>query len=240
MLGTLAGRPAAIINFLEGMWPRKPERRPLRRRRRGAGEDASRRARFPMVARQCAVGRGLAAAVRCRRRRAPTSVQHGPARFPRAPNSIIWKRVWPKRSAARRDPRRSVSRQRVLSRRQAVRADRLPVRLQRHPRLRRRDLPQRLVLRARSFLQRHQGARVARRLWPRAQTVGGRAGRAAAAGARRGDALPADAAGRFSQRAARRAGAGRRIRWNMSASCASTRAWRACATTASSRSGLVA
>src|ERR1044072_9558995 len=23
-LGTLAGRPAAIINFLEGVWPRKP------------------------------------------------------------------------------------------------------------------------------------------------------------------------------------------------------------------------
>src|SRR6478609_2880563 len=24
MLGTLAGRPAALINFLEGMWPRRP------------------------------------------------------------------------------------------------------------------------------------------------------------------------------------------------------------------------
>ena len=62
------------------------------------------------------------------------------------------------RSAAGRHPRRPVPRQRVLPRRPAVRADRLLFRLQRHPRLRRRDLPQRLVLRDRRQLQRHQGA----------------------------------------------------------------------------------
>ena len=39
--------------------------------------------------------------------------------------------------------------------------DRLLFRLHRHARLRRRDLPQRLVLRARSLLQRHQGPRPA-------------------------------------------------------------------------------
>jgi homoserine kinase type II len=49
-------------------------------------------------------------------------------------------------------------------------------------------------------------ARVPQRLWPRAQPVRCRAGRTAAAGARRRTALPADAAGRFSQRAAGCAG----------------------------------
>ena len=32
MLGRLAGRPAAIVTFLEGLWIRRPERRPLRAR----------------------------------------------------------------------------------------------------------------------------------------------------------------------------------------------------------------
>ena len=45
-------------------------------------------------------------------------------------------------------------------------------------------------------------------------------------------ALPADAAGRLAQRAARARWCGRRTRWNISASCASTRRRRACATTA--------
>ena len=58
-----------------------------------------------------------------------------------------------------------------------------------------------------AFVQRHQGARAVERLRPRACAVGGGAGCAAAAGARIGDALPADAAGRLAQRAAGRAGA---------------------------------
>ena len=41
--------------------------------------------------------------------------------------------------------------------RQTFRPDRLLFRLHRHARFRHRHLPQRLVLRARSFLQRHQG-----------------------------------------------------------------------------------
>src|SRR5258708_28312544 len=74
--------------------------------------------------------------------------------------------------------------------------------MQGDPRLWRGDLPQRLVFRARSFLQRHQGPCLFRRLWPRAQTVAGGTGCAAAAGARRGVAVPADASGRFPQRPA--------------------------------------
>ena len=144
------------------------------------------------------------------------------------------------RSAARRDPRRSVSRQRVLPRRQAVGPDRLLFRLQRHAGLRRRDLPQRLVLRARSFLQRHQGARAAQRLWPRAQTVRGRAGRAAAAGARRGAALPADAAGRLAQRAAGRAGEAEGSAGICPQAALPPERQPACATTASTQPGCVA
>src|SRR5262249_35368688 len=68
------------------------------------------------------------------------------------------------------------------------------------------DLPQRLVLRAGSFLQRDQGARAAAGLCGQARAVGCRASRAAAARARRGDPLPAHPPGRLAQRAARRAG----------------------------------
>ena len=68
---------------------------------------------------------------------------------------------WPQRSAGRRHPCRPVQRQRLLPARQAVGPDRLLLRLQRRLRLRRRDLPQRLVLRGRQVVQRHQGARAA-------------------------------------------------------------------------------
>lgn len=63
-LRELSGRPAAIITFLEGVWPRKPNATHCRRRRRGAGQDASGKRQFYDQARQCAVGVGLAAAVR--------------------------------------------------------------------------------------------------------------------------------------------------------------------------------
>ncbi len=66
-LSELAGRPAVIINFLEGIWPRKPNAAHCAGGRPGAGENASRRARLSDVARQRAVGIGLASAVRCRR-----------------------------------------------------------------------------------------------------------------------------------------------------------------------------
>jgi hypothetical protein len=144
---------------------RAAERRALRRRRRGAGQDASGGRDFPMSRKNRCRSR---AGGRCSiwPRRAPTACSRACAISSRA-NSIISKRAG-RRICRRRHPCRSVSRQRVLPRRQAVGPDRLPVRLQRHAGLRRRDLPQRLVLRAGSFLQRHQGARAARRLWPRA------------------------------------------------------------------------
>src|SRR5947199_324222 len=73
--------------------------------------------------------------------------------------------------ARRRDSRRSVSRQRFLSRRAALRHHRFHLCLQRHARLRRRDLPQRLVLRERLFVQCHQGARIPQCLRPGTQAV---------------------------------------------------------------------
>ena len=136
-------------------------RRPLRRGRRGAGAHASR-------------GRGLSpasAATRCRSRGwRPLFEQAADARRRRAARPARDHRDGARpsrkglaaRPAAGRHPRRPVSRQRVLPGRQAVGPDRLLFRLHRHARLRRRHLPQRLVLRARPFLQRHQGPQPAR------------------------------------------------------------------------------
>ena len=67
-------------------------------------------------------------------------------------------KAWPRDLPQGVDPRRPLSRQRVLSRARGVRPDRLLLRLQRHARLRHRHLPQRLVLRVRRELQHHQGA----------------------------------------------------------------------------------
>ena len=87
-----AGRPAGGDHHLSRRHvAAQAERRALRRRRRGAGEDASGRARFSDDARQRAVGRGLAAAVRCRAARAPTRCSTGLRDVHRAPSSIISK-----------------------------------------------------------------------------------------------------------------------------------------------------
>ena len=201
------GRPArGDHQFSRRHLAAQAQRRALRRRRPGAGEDASGGPRFrdDRAPTRCRCRAG----VRCSiwPRRAPTSCSTACATFIARRARLSRKRRLAEESAARRDPRRPVSGQRVLSRREGVRPDRFHLRLQRHAGLRRRDLPQRLVFRDGSFLQRHQGARLPQRLWPRAAIVRGRAERAAAAGARRGAALPADAAGRFSQRAAGRAG----------------------------------
>ena len=127
----LAGRPAAIINFLEGMWPRRPNAAHCA----GVGEALAKMhlagRDFPLFREESAVGRRLAAAVRsggAARRQRPA----GLARFHRARTRSSRSEL-ADRSAGRRHPCRSVSRQRVLPRRQAVRADRLPVLLQRHP-----------------------------------------------------------------------------------------------------------
>src|SRR5580700_1220477 len=110
------------------------------------------------------------------------------------------------RPAAGRHPRRPVPRQRVLPRQEPVRADRLLFRLHRYARLRRRHLPQRLVLRDGPLLQRHQGARAAAGLCAGAPALPGRARPPAAARSRRRAAVPAHPAGRLARRAARRAG----------------------------------
>ena len=63
----LAGRPAAIINFLEGVWPRRPNAAHCT----GVGEALAKMhlagARLSDVPQEPAVGRGLAAVVRSRR-----------------------------------------------------------------------------------------------------------------------------------------------------------------------------
>ena len=117
-LGKLAGRPAAIVTFLDGMWIRRPSAAPLRRGRRGAGAAASGRRGFPDAARQRALGRRLAAAVRAGRRRAPTACSRGSAMT--SPRELDRPREeLAARPAAGRHPRRPVPRQRVLSRRQS-------------------------------------------------------------------------------------------------------------------------
>src|SRR5258708_4935229 len=111
------------------------------------------------------------------------------------------------RPAAGRDSCRPVSRQRVLPRRQALRPDRLLLRLHRCARLRCRHLPQCLVLRDRPFLQRDQGPKPAAGLCGGAPAIRRGTPCAAAAGTWRSLALPADAPGRLVRPPARRAGA---------------------------------
>ena len=97
----------------------------------------------------------LAAAVRGRARARPTRSRRAWQEI--ATSSSACERDLAGRPAGRRHPRRSVPRQRLLPRRQAVGPDRLLFRLQRLPRLRSRHLPQRLVLRAGWRVQRLQG-----------------------------------------------------------------------------------
>ena len=52
LIGELAGRPAALITFLEGMWMRRPTVGALPRGRQGAGAAASGRRGFSAVARR--------------------------------------------------------------------------------------------------------------------------------------------------------------------------------------------
>ena len=100
---------------------------------------------------------------------------------------------------------------------------RLLLRLQRRPRLRRRGLPQRLVLRARRRLQPHQGRGRCSRGYERVRPLtAAEIDGAAAARARRGAALPADPPRRLAERAARRAGEAQGPARISTASCAST------------------
>ena len=64
VLGKIAGRPAAIVTFLDGLVDPPAERRPLRGGRRSLGAAASGRRRFQDAAAERAVDRQLAAALR--------------------------------------------------------------------------------------------------------------------------------------------------------------------------------
>ncbi len=87
VLGKVAGRPAAVITFLDGMWIRRPSAAPLRGAGRGAGQAASRRARFQAQPHQCAVGRRLAAALR----ELPRAGERGAARPRRRSSPPSWR-----------------------------------------------------------------------------------------------------------------------------------------------------
>ena len=156
-LKELAGRPAALITFLDGLWVRRPEYRALRGAWRCARPFPSRRRRLPDVQSEQPVAAGLARAVRGDRRRRRQDQARAFRRDREGAASSG--RALARQPAARRDPCRPVPRQCVLPRRQGLGAHRFLFRLQRHARLRRRGLPQCLVLRVRRQLQRHQGAR---------------------------------------------------------------------------------
>ena len=63
-LGRIAGRPAAIVTFLEGMMAQKPKRPLLRGRWRGAWQTASGRRRLRLISPQCLGSRSLAGPIR--------------------------------------------------------------------------------------------------------------------------------------------------------------------------------
>ena len=174
-LGRLAGRPAAIVTFLDGMWIRRPSAAHCA----GLGEALARLhlagADFPMRRENALSVAGWRQLLRACGERAD-DVQRDLKALLAAELDLLEARV-ADGTAARRHSRRPVSRQCVLPRRQAVGPDRLLLRLHRHAGLRRRHLPQRLVLRAGSFLQRDQGPRAACELRQDAAAVAGRNGR---------------------------------------------------------------
>ena len=95
-LGRLAGRPAAIVTFLDGMWVRRPQRRAIARAVGTALAGCISPARtFAMTRRNALSVDGLAAAVRELRRRAPTT-------WPRASRETIATRARPCSSATGR------------------------------------------------------------------------------------------------------------------------------------------
>ena len=176
MIGTLAGRPAALITFLEGMWMRRPTAAHCREVGKALAALHLAGADFPLSRAERAVDRRLAQALGRPRMTAPTRSSRGsPPRSTRiSPHSTAH---WPTDLPAGVIHADLFPGQRLLPRRQAVRPDRLLFRLQRPLRLRRRDLPQRLVLREGLFLQPDQGHGAARRLPERAPAERGREAR---------------------------------------------------------------
>ena len=129
-LGELAGRPAAIVTFLDGLSARRPDARPLRRGRPRrwrtcicAGADfplsAANALRLP-VGRLCSKPPATGP-TRSRRRLREESAEELAALQAALADA----------ACQRGHPRRPLPRQRVLPRRKAVRPDRLLFRLQR-------------------------------------------------------------------------------------------------------------
>ncbi|CAA7623265.1 hypothetical protein MTBUT4_480014 [Magnetospirillum sp. UT-4] len=185
-----------------------PDAGPLRRAGAGHGRDAPGRGRFRAAAGQRFVGFRLAPPVRGRarprRRGHPRPGRLHRCRAGRAGAGMA------DGAAPGADPRRPVSRQRLLPGRprhaggEGVGHHRLLLRLHRLPRLRHRHLPERLVLRARPVVQRHQGPADAERLPQGPPALARGAGGAAAAGPGGGHALPADPALRLAEHPRRR------------------------------------
>ena len=138
-LAMLAGRPAAIITFLEGIWPRKPNVAhcagvgQVLAKMHLAGRD------FPMSRANALSVSGWRPLFDAAASRAD-ELQHGLRDFISAELDAPRKRHLAGAFAERRDPRRPVSRQCIFSRRKAFGPDRFHLRLQRHSRLRHRDL----------------------------------------------------------------------------------------------------
>ena len=194
---SIEGKAVALIEFLPGVSVDRADPGAGARGRRGAGADASRRARdFPRHAGQRAgpAAHGASLLDGC---------GADGARRDRSRACRSWSRAsWRSCAATGRhdlpalgDPRRPVSRQRADARRRGHRADRLLLRLHRHHRLRPRGDPCRLVLRQGRRAVRPGSRRgAARRLRGGPPARAGGAGGAAAARARRGAALPRHAA----------------------------------------------
>ena len=159
-LGRLAGRPGCDLHLSRRHRCSSADRAALRalsgrlwRKLHLDGRD------FPMARRiRCRWKAGSRFSRKPRRRRIasrPVS-RNGPGG-----SSRRCSRDWPADLPDRHHPRRSFHRQRVLHRPGGVGPDRLLFRLHGRTRLRRRDLPQRVVLRGGWIVQPHQGTRAA-------------------------------------------------------------------------------
>ena len=154
-LKELAGRPAALITFLEGLWVRRPNIEHCHALGDVLAHFHIAGADFPMFRANDlslpgwrklvqSIGAGADEVVPGLAAEIEKELAYLEKRWPSdLPQGVIHADLFP--------------RQRVLPRRQGIGADRFLFRLQRHDGLRRRHLSQRLVLRVGWQLQHHQG-----------------------------------------------------------------------------------